>query len=523
VVARGSDAESSELPTLQEKTETELWEQLWDSPDPLDQMKDKRSLDERMASAQELIQKKKVMIMISDTGGGHRASAVALADALEEQFPGRVSITIRDVWTEDCPFPFNMFVPVYTWCAKRTLFWRFLYLYGKFPITRWLQQRTANFRCLRAFRYAILRDDPDLIISVHPLCQHITLKCLRRLARRYKRRIPFVTVVTDLGAAHPLWFHPEADRVFVPSQNVRQIAIRCGVRRPAIHMHGLPLRRAFWTQDLPPQIDVRARLGLADLRTALIVGGGDGVGKIRNVAEAVGRELGQLGKAQLVVVCGKNTKVLRQLSTHSWPEGLETRILGFVSNMDEWMAAADVIVTKAGPGTIAEANTRGLPIMLSAFLPGQEKGNVDFVIDGGFGDFSSDPKIIARTVTGWLRDPAELERRSRLSKAMSRPGATLEIADEIGRTWLAMDTEDLLKALVREMRVSAAMVHANRSGDAAEDQSARLRELQDAHAQLQEADQHAKDATRNLTAAKARVRDMLTKVLQSDEVEEGEA
>ena len=56
-----------------------------------------------------------------------------------------------------------------------------------------------------------------------------------------------------------------------------------------------------------------------------------------------------------------------------WPDNVNAHIVGFVSNMDEWMAACDVIVTKAGPGTIAEATTRALPVMLSSFLPGQEK------------------------------------------------------------------------------------------------------------------------------------------------------
>ncbi|CAN0380876.1 unnamed protein product [Laminaria digitata] len=81
--------------------------------------------------------------------------------------------------------------------------------------------------------------------------------------------------------------------------------------------------------------------------------------------------------------------------------------------MDEWMGAIDCIVTKAGPGTIAEATTRGLPpIMLSAFLPGQEEGNVPYVIEGEYGAFSKNPANIADTISECLGDDELLAERA---------------------------------------------------------------------------------------------------------------
>ena len=74
------------------------------------------------------------------------------------------------------------------------------------------------------------------------------------------------------------------------------------------------------------------------------------------------------------------------------------QVCGFVKQMSDYMEVADVIVTKAGPGTIAEATIRGLPTMLSSYLPGQEAGNVPFVVQSGFGEYSKDPRQIARTV-----------------------------------------------------------------------------------------------------------------------------
>ena len=421
----------------------------------------------------DILRQKRVMIMISDTGGGHRASAMALADALQELYT--VHITIRDVWTESCPFPFNTVVKQYMWMAKHTWSWRILWYSSKFPISRWIMQKFANALCKRVFMKAIQDDNPDLVISVHPGTQHIVIKALKKLARRQgsRSRIPFVTVVTDLGSAHPMWFHPEADRVFVPSDPVKDIALKCHVRESVIEEYGLPLRRAFWKADTRTREEVRQVLGIGQLKTVLVVGGGDGVGRLFHVAEAVGHELETLasnGGAQIVVICGKNEKVRKQLQAVDWPDSVEAHILGFVKNMDEWMAAADLIVTKAGPGTIAEACTRELPVMLSAYLPGQEQGNVSFVVDGGFGDFATDPGVIAKTVVGWLQDETALRQMSRQAGEQGRPRATLKIAQAIGQKWLTTSTSTLLSMLEKLLKTGSAEASIDSSPDASERQ-----------------------------------------------------
>ena len=92
--------------------------------------------------------------------------------------------------------------------------------------------------------------------------------------------------------------------------------------------------------------------------------------------------------------------------------------MAFVQNMDEWMSAASVLVTKAGPGTIAEAAAMGLPVLLTSFLPGQEAGNVDVVLDGGFGDYVPRAKEIAETVVSWVRDEKLLDNMARNAESV---------------------------------------------------------------------------------------------------------
>lgn len=108
--------------------------------------------------------------------------------------------------------------------------------------------------------------------------------------------------------------------------------------------------------------------------------------------------------------------------------------LGFVTRMAEYMVAADMLVSKAGPGTISEAAALSLPVLLTSFLPGQEEGNVDYVIDGGFGAFvsDSDAQGVAETVASWLTDNEKISTLSQAAKAKGAPHAARDIAKAIG-------------------------------------------------------------------------------------------
>jgi 1,2-diacylglycerol 3-beta-galactosyltransferase len=377
-------------------------------------------------------QKTRILMLISDTGGGHRASAQALEAAFEELYPGAVETVIVDFWTEIAGAPFDKFPEGYSFLAKNPPLWRCAWNYGRFPLTRRLTEEFSNMVGNRNFRNALSDFKPDLIVSVHPLTQFIPLRVLKSLPNK----IPFVTVCTDLGGAHPTWFHPEVDMCFVPSDQVRIIARRCGLVDSQLRQFGLPVRPAFWNESRA-KVDAKVDLGLDPARqTILIVGGGDGVGGVARIARAVADRLNATAAsspkptAQIVVVCGKNQRLRVDLARTGWGE-VPVRVEGFVSNMSEWMAASDLIVSKAGPGTIAEALIRGLPIVLSGFLPGQEAPNVQYVTDANVGAFSRDAETIAEIVLQWLANPKALAARSRRAQALGRPNATHEIVREI--------------------------------------------------------------------------------------------
>ena len=365
----------------------------------------------------------RILILMSDTGGGHRASAQALQAAFAARYPGRYEVEIVDLWTDYTPWPINRFPRMYGPIIGRALWlWKLLWLVFENEQGHSAALRLVYLLCRNRLRKVLQAHRPHLIISVHPLMQHLVMWMLEQEGVA----IPFATVVTDLASFHHGWFHARAVRCFVASEAAAEAARRHGLRARLL---GLPVRPAF-SQPLPDKVKARARLGLAEGGfTALLLGGGEGMGPVAAIAHAVARRLGAEGKdAQLVVICGRNERLRQALQRSDWP--LPTRVCGFVDNMEEWMAASDCVITKAGPGTIAEALICGLPILLSGFIPGQESGNVSYVVENGVGAYCDSPDGIAAIVSGWVggSDLAQMADRAR---ELGRPRAVYDIVDEI--------------------------------------------------------------------------------------------
>ncbi|EJK46968.1 hypothetical protein THAOC_34337, partial [Thalassiosira oceanica] len=420
-----------------------------------------------------------IQVLMSDTGGGHRASANALRDAFNvlhetepAQFPLPIHCDIVDIYTDYGPFfPFNQYVPLYKIMAEYSFLWKWFYEFGATPLGLWMNELALETFCFEPFKQCMTRNPmdvrrndkrADMVVSVHPLCQDLPLKILNELdsnraSRSYGRKTPFVTVVTDLGGAHPT-----------------DAALARSVKEGKIVQYGLPIRRGFWgscaddtkeTEEEDEAVEmnganqkssIREKLGIADLPTVLIVGGGDGMGGIVSQAQAVGEKLQQIasssGKSyQMVVVCGNNQAAQKELSPSqtSWGGDIEVSIQGFVNNMDDFMRASDILVTKAGPGTIAEASICGLPCILSSFLPGQEEGNVPYVVDNGFGCYQGTPEGIADTVQKWLEASTEnegnmLENMRERALTAARPDATLDIARDLAQ--MVYERKEYLKS-----------------------------------------------------------------------------
>jgi 1,2-diacylglycerol 3-beta-galactosyltransferase len=377
--------------------------------------------------------KKILILMTEEGGGGHRASAEALRDAFEARYGDRFAVSMVDLWAEYAPPPLNRVPQGYRFLVD-DLPWlyRLIYEVGEnAQLVEAAMNAAASF--LQPFvSRAIRPHDPDLVVSVHPLVQGVTLPVLARL----KRRVPFVTVVTDLVTIPPVWFDRRVDLCFVPSDEGHRLALRAGLRADQLRQFGLPIRPAF-SQTPRPKAESRQALGMApNVPAVLIVSGGEGMGRVGQIAKAVAARLavnarnGESPDGQLTVICGRNQDLQEDLKAHRWP--VPTVVKGFVEDIWNWMAASDCIITKAGPGTIAEALALGLPIILSGYVPGQEKGNVPYVLKYGVGVYVEDPWQIGEVVAGWFGSQQEVRQgMADRARQLGRPEATLRIVEEI--------------------------------------------------------------------------------------------
>lgn len=379
--------------------------------------------------------KLRVLLLSSDTGGGHRASAAAIRAAIEEALPECAKVNVVDFWVEFARGPFKSFPQQYAFLAKHPWLWKTTYELTRFPPFRAVTETFFDTLAHERVRQAFIDYAPDLVVSVHPLVNALSLRVLKGLAMSTGRpRIPYVTVVTDLGGAHPTWFHPDADMTYVPTRAVADIAAKCRVPADRVSTIGLPVRRDFWAPSSDKRA-LRAQRNLPDDCPAiLLIGGGDGVGRLGTIARALAARLyADSGPraAQLIVVCGKNTALADSLRAHRWP--IPVRALGYVNDMSDWMGAVDIICTKAGPGTIAEALIRGLPILLHSFLPGQEEHNVKYVVDSRVGEYATRPRRIAAIASKWISNPTLLRQMTHRAAAIAAPRATEHIVSHMLR------------------------------------------------------------------------------------------
>jgi len=368
----------------------------------------------------------RILILMSDTGGGHRASAQALQAAFAARYPDRFEVEIVDLWTDFTPWPINRMPGMYSPIVARVLwFWKLLWAVFDNERAFSAALRLVYLISRNALRKVLQAHRPQLVISVHPFMQHIFL----RLLEHEGAAIPFVTVVTDLASFHHGWFHARVERCFVASEPAAASARRHGLHASQIRPLGLPVRPDF-AGSLPDREAARARLGLADAEfTVLLLGGGEGMGPVAAIARAVAARLAETGKdVQLVVICGRNKRLRQALQRSEWP--ISVQALGFVDNMQDWMVASDCVITKAGPGTIAEALICGLPILLSGFIPGQEAGNVSYVVENGVGAYCDAPDGIAAIVSDWAGGD-QLPQMSARARALGRPSAAYDIVDEM--------------------------------------------------------------------------------------------
>ena len=394
-----------------------------------------------------------VLFLIADTGGGHRTAARAVGECLELAYPGRFAPVLCDPlggpgsarllrWITGLYGPVVRLAP---WL------WGAAYYVTNLRPAMWLLRRTLLRPADRVAAGAVRAHRPAAIVSFHPLTGMAAVWARDRAAPR----APVVTVVTDLAAMHAAWRYADADLIIAPPAVAARHCLPGGRTRPsragepvrsAWAVAGPPVSRDFDGGPLPAaqQAALRRSLGLAQDRfVVLLTGGAEGGGGMARRAAAI---LRRFTDVHVVVVPGRNTELKRRLDRRALRSGGRLTVTGFVGNMSDWLRCCDLVVTKAGPGTIAEATCCGTPLLLTTHIPGQEKGNSEIVTGAGAGLRVPDVRRLVAEIGRLRRDHDAIEAMGAAAARLGRPDAARDTARLIA---------DLIPASTTAMRAAS--------------------------------------------------------------------
>lgn len=362
-----------------------------------------------------------IVFYFSDTGGGHRSAAEAIIEAMQLDFGRAFTSEMVDFYKDYGPGLLKKMPDLYPEMVKAKSLWKASF-YATDGRAQVRLMTGSLWPVMRVATRKLIRNHPaDLLVTVHPLANTFALMALG------SKHPPFYTVVTDLVTTHALWFDSRADGILVPTELARERAISHRIPDEKLEVVGLPVAERYCAPAGNKSV-LRRKLGWpADKPVALLVGGGEGMGPMGKTARAIdesGLDLAQ------VIICGRNEKLKAALEAETWEN--PTFIYGFTREMPEFMRAADVLVTKAGPGTIAEGLNANLPIVMYSKISGQEDGNVTFVESEGAGVWAPKPALVVRALTRWFSRPQERARVVENTRRAARPDAAHRIARILG-------------------------------------------------------------------------------------------
>ncbi|NLH08503.1 MAG: galactosyldiacylglycerol synthase [Chloroflexi bacterium] len=366
-----------------------------------------------------------ILILTSDAGFGHRRAAQALEAGFLETVGEQVVVEVRNPLDDpDLPSLLRSIETGYDEIVvdDPTLY-QIAYAATDAPVVAQLMQRVSTTVLNRTLTKWVRELQPDAVITTYPVYTQAIIQAIRKA----KLSAPVDVVVTDLIGVHSVWFHQDADLTFVPTQHVQRQAQDQGLRAERVYLSGLPVHPRFAYLKQRDRREVRAELGWdPDLTTALIVGSS----RSRQTAN-IARLLDRAGlPLQSAAVAGGDAEVTEELQRTQWKGRVHT--YGLVDNMAEMMRAADFIICKAGGLIVSESLASGLPMILYEALPGQEVGNVRYVVECGAGKWS--PGVIGAltTVYAWLGDKSdELAQCAAAAERVGRPRAVFDIVEQV--------------------------------------------------------------------------------------------
>lgn len=311
----------------------------------------------------------RILILTCATGGGHLRAAAALEKYIRESSPH--DVIQMDFLKSIGKLLDKTIVDSYLFMAKRTpsLFGRLYKSTNKDTIFADVVPRATELTALQLLPH-LIEAAPDVIISVHPFATEM-VSSLKESGKLYT---PLICIMTDYGV-HKAWIAPAVDAYVVASDDMVSDVEACGVPRKNIHPYGIPVHDVFF--DKEDQATLLAEMGLdTDVPTILFMAGSMGVSNIAELYRALSASPLDL---QLIIITGNNKKLYELMEEESKVSPKKTKLLRFTQEVERYMHASDLIVTKPGGLTVSEALACNLPLAVFDAIPGQEEDNANFL------------------------------------------------------------------------------------------------------------------------------------------------
>ena len=374
----------------------------------------------------------KIHVVFHDAGGGHRNAAVALQTIVQQQQrPWQVELVQFQDLTDRLDI------------LRRLTGIRIQQQYNLILQNGWTLGSVYLLRLLqltiRLFHWPMVRllenfwrqNPADLLVSVIP---HFNREIAESWTRLYPGR-PFVTLITDLADFPPrFWIEPiNEQHVIAGTERAAEQARAMGHDDAHVfRTSGMILRPDFYVPDNSDPLAVREELGLrGDLATAIVLFGGHGSRVMYEITERLDNGGAPL---QLILICGRNEKLAAKFQSRGWH--IPLKVIGFTKEIPKLMRAADFLIGKPGPGSIAEAMVRKLPVLIesNAWTLPQERYNAEWILEKRVGIVLKSFRDVVNGVRQMLEPATLAEFRGNVAKLDNR--AIFEIP-EILATLLA--------------------------------------------------------------------------------------
>ncbi|TCT14686.1 processive 1,2-diacylglycerol beta-glucosyltransferase [Natranaerovirga pectinivora] len=336
---------------------------------------------------------KKVLIFTVSAGHGHNSAANSLKKELEAQ--------AYEVLTIEPTKEISKSLDTIISDGYKVLATKLPKMYGTlYKISNYqvLNNRLTKL-CIRTLEEKIyniiLEHKPRLIICTHPMFVNV----ISNIKDEKGIEVPFISVVTDYQA-HKSYVNKNVDAYIAGSIYTKDSLIKKGVDGNRVYAYGIPVRREFHTKK--EKNESKSEF------TILLMGGSMGVNAIK-------KSLKNLLKVdyplRMIVICGNNETLKKSLE-NKYGSGLGNKIIeiiGFTSNVPEYMDISDVIISKPGGLTVSESLIKNIPMIIPYYIPGQEKENTDVLVNAGVAK-KSEVKELSQIITELIENPVMLQK-----------------------------------------------------------------------------------------------------------------